>query len=217
MIVPRHRQYIFLLFLCAFSLITGPAKAKSGQTPPITLTLPIATLHQALSSILPLPIEQQNKNSNFRGTFVIDSISRLAVKQNTIALKGQISGRNMAVNAQVGGQTIQIKLGQLVLPFSCDIALRYDQQKKILFLWPTFYNQAQQQDPAAASLGPLLDSLSQEYPLPLEKLDPLIGKLGTTPIFIQLDPVDIRLNGDSLVLQFRPLTGKLDPTRTGRK
>jgi hypothetical protein len=216
MIVPRHRQYIFLLFLCAFSLITVSAKAKSGQTPPITLTLPIATLHQALSSILPLPIEQQNKNSNFRGTFVIDSISRLAVKQNTIALKGQISGRNMAVNAQVGGQTIQIKLGQLVLPFSCDIALRYDQKRKTLFLRPTFHHQAQQQDTAAA-LAPLLDGLNKEFALPLDSLDPLIGKLGVTPIFVQLDPVDIRLNGDSLVLQFRPLTGKLDPTRTGRK
>ena len=215
MIVPRHRRYIFLLFLCGFFLITVPAKAE--KTPPISLTLPIATLHQALSSLLPLPIEQQKKNSNFRGTFVIDSISRLAVQKNTIALKGQISGRNMAVNAKVGGQTIQIKLGQLALPFSCDIALRYDRQKKTLFLWPTFYNQAQQQDPAAASLGPLLEGLSKEYALPLEKLDPLIGQLGTTPIFVQLDPVDIRLNGDSLVLQFRPLAGKVGPKRTRRK
>ena len=216
MISPRHRQYIFLLILCAFHLITVPAKA--GQTPPVSLTLPLATLHQALSSLLPLPIEQQKRNRNFRGTFVIDSISRLTAKQNNvIALQGQLSGRNMAVNAQVAGQTIQIKLGQMVLPVSCDIALRYDRQRKTLFLRPTFYNQAQQQDPAAAALAPLLDGLNKEYALPLDTLNPLIGKLGGTPIFVQLDPVDIRLNGDSLVLQFRPLTGKLDPTRTGRK
>ena len=215
MIVPRRHQYISLLFLCAFFLITVPAKA--GQTPPVSLTLPLATLHQALNSLLPLPVEQQKKNSNFRGTFVIDSISRLAVKQNVIALQGQLSGRNMAVNAQVGGQTIQIKLGQMVLPISCDIALRYDQKRKTLFLRPTFYNQAPQHDPAATALAPLLEGLNKEYTLPLDKLDPLTGKLGVTPIFVQLDPVDIRLNGDSLVLQFRPLTGKLDPTRTGRK
>ncbi|MCI5138565.1 MAG: hypothetical protein D3922_09165 [Candidatus Electrothrix sp. AR1] len=215
MIVPRHRQYIFLLFLCAFFLITVPAKA--GQTPPISLTLPIATLHQALSSLLPLPIKQQKKNRNFRGSFVLDSISRLVMKKNAIFFQGQISGRNMTVNAQVAGQTIQIKLGQVVLPISCDIALRYDQKRKTLFLRPTFHHQAQQQDPAAAALAPLLDGLNKEFALPLDSLDPLIGKLGVTPIFIQLDPVDIRLNGDSLVLQFRPLTGKLDPTRTGRK
>ncbi|MCI5126287.1 MAG: hypothetical protein D3925_17885 [Candidatus Electrothrix sp. AR5] len=215
MIAPRHRQYIFLFFLCACSLMAVPAKA--GKTPPVSLTLPLATLHQALNSLLPLPIEQQKKNSNFRGTFVIDSISRLAVKQDVIALQGQLSGRNMVVNAQVAGQTIQIKLGQMALPISCDIALRYDQKRKTLFLRPTFHHQAQQQDPAAAALAPLLDGLNKEFAIPLDSLDPLIGKLGVTPIFIQLDPVDIRLNGDSLVLQFRPLTGKLDPTRTGRK
>jgi hypothetical protein len=215
MIVPRRHQYISLLFLCAFFLITVPAKA--GQTPPVSLTLPLATLHQALNSLLPLPVEQQKKNSNFRGTFVIDSISRLAVKQNVIALQGQLSGRNMAVNAQVGGQTIQIKLGQMVLPISCDIALRYDQKRKTLFLRPTFYNQAPQHDPAATALAPLLEGLNKEYTLPLNKLDPLVGKLGITPIFVQLEPVDIRLNGDSLVFQFRPHAGKIDPTGTGRK
>lgn len=215
MIISRHRQYISLLLLCAFFLITGPAKA--GETPPISLTLPLATLHQALNSLLPLPIEQHKKNRNLRGTIVIDSISRLAMKQNVIILQGQLSGKNMKVNAQVAGQTIQIKLGQMVLPINCDIALRYDRQKKTLFLRPTFYNQARQQDPAAAALAPMLDSLSKEYALPLDKLDPLTGKLGVTPIFVQLDPVDIRLNGDSLVLQFRPLAGKVGPKRTRRK
>ncbi|CAK8725517.1 DUF1439 domain-containing protein [Candidatus Electrothrix laxa] len=215
MISPSHRQYIFLLFFCAFPLIT--VSVKAGQTPPVSLTLPIATLHQALSSLLPLPIEQQKKNRNFRGTFVIDSISKLAVKKNTIALQGQLSGRNMAVNAQVGGQTIQIKLGQMILPISCDIALRYDQKRKTLFLRPTFYNQSQQQAPSAAALAPLLDGLNKEYALPLGNMDPLTGKLGITPIFVQLDPVDIRINGDSLVLQFRPLAGKIGPAKTEKK
>jgi hypothetical protein len=63
----------------------------------------------------------------------------------------------------------------------------------------------------------MLESLSKEYALPLDTLDPLTGKLGVTPIFVQLDPVDIRLNGDSLVLQFRPLAGKVGPKRTRRK
>ncbi|MCI5140856.1 MAG: hypothetical protein D3909_03830 [Candidatus Electrothrix sp. ATG1] len=215
MIALRYPQYIFFLLLCAFHLSTAPAKA--GQTPPLTLTLPLPTLHQALNDLLPLPIEQSKKNDHFQGTFVVNSISRLAAKQNSIALQGQLSGRNMAVNAQVGGQTIQIKLGEMVLPVRCDIALRYDPQRKKLLLRPTFYNQALQHDPASASLGPLLDGLKKEYTLPLDKLDPLTGKLGLIPIYIQLEPVDIRLNGDSLVLQFRPHTGKINPRKNKGK
>lgn len=215
MIACSRRSLFLLVLYASYLLFTGPAKA--GQTPPVSLMLPLSTLHQALSSLLPLPIEPQKKNSNFQGTFVVDSISRLAVKQeNVIALQGQLSGRNMAVNARVGGQTIQIKLGQMVLPVSCDIALRYDQQKKTLFLRPTFYNQARQDDPAAA-LGPLLKGLSKDYALPLDNLDPLIGRLGATPIFIRLEPVDIRFNGDALVLQFYPHVGKTGPTQSARK
>ncbi len=215
------RHSLFLLTLCACILITGvigsirPSYAE--KTPPLSLTLPIATLHQALNNLLPLPIQPRKRNRHFRGTFVVDSISKLAIKKNVIAVQGQLSGRDIAVNAKVGGQTIQIKLGQVVLPVSCDIALRYDKQRKTLFLRPTFYKQARKHDPAAASLGPLLDSLSKEYALPLDKLDPLAGKLGVTPFFVQLEPMDIRLSDDSLLLQLRPYTGKIGPSKTIRK
>lgn len=212
--LPRHRQYIFLLALCVCILITGRTGSaqplSDDQTPPLSLTLPIATLHQALSSLLPLTLHQQKRNQNFQGTFVIDSMSKLAIKNNVIFIQGKLSGRNMVVNAHVGDKTIQIKLGQMTLPVSCDITLRFEEQTKTLFLKPKFYKQARKHDPAAASLGPLLDSISREYPLPLDELDPLVGHLGVTPIFVQLEPVDIRLSQNALVLQFRPHTGKLE-------
>jgi hypothetical protein len=208
-------HYLFLCTLCICILITaGPIRpGYAKQTPPVSLTLPIATLHQALSDLLPLPIQPQKKNSHFQGSFMVESITRLAVRNNAITVQGQLSGKNMTVNANVGGQTIQIKLGEIVLPVSCDIALRYDQKRKTLFLKPTFYQQTRNQDPTAASLGPLLDSLSKEHALPLDKLDPLVGKLGSTPLFVQLEPVDIRLINDSLQLLLRPHTGKITPNK----
>lgn len=209
------RRPMFLFMLCASILLTAPAKA--GQVPPISLTLPVTTLHQALRALLPLPIEFQKGNRNFQGSFVVDSINKLVVKQNNvIALQGQLSGKNMAVNAQVGGQTIKIKLGQMTLPVTCDIALRYDSKRKALLLRPTFYNQAHQQDPTA-SLAPLLDSLSKDYTIPLDKMTPLTGTLGVTPIFVQLEPVDIRLAGDSLVLKFIPHPGKIGPKKMSKQ
>ncbi len=218
MLISHRRHSLFLLTLCACILITGVTgcirPSYAGKTPPLSLTLPIATLHQNLNNLLPLPLEPQKKNRNFQGSFRVDSISRLRLKKNVIAVQGQLSGKNMAVNAKVGGQTIQIKLGEVILPVSCDIALRYDKQRKTLFLKPTFYKQARKQDPAAASLGPLLDNLSKEYALPLDTWAPLAGKLGGTPIFVQLEPVDIRLAKDALVLQFRPHASK---TRPGKK
>ncbi|MCI5122356.1 MAG: hypothetical protein D3908_14440, partial [Candidatus Electrothrix sp. AUS4] len=89
--IARSLRPLFLLVLCACFLLTVPAKARQIQ--PVTLTLPIATLHQALRTLLPLPIEQHKKNRNFRGTFVVESIDRLTVRQdNVLALQGQLSG-----------------------------------------------------------------------------------------------------------------------------
>ena len=221
MLISHLRHSLFFFALCACILITGITgcidPSYAGKTPPISLTLPIATLHQNMNNLLPLPLELQKKNRNFQGSFRVDSISRLRLKKNVIAVQGQLSGKNMAVNAKVGGQTIQIKLGEVVLPVSCDIALRYDKQRKTLFLKPTFYKQTRKQDPAAASLGPLLDNLSKEYALPLNKWAPLAGNLGKTPIFVQLEPVDIRLAKDALVLQFQPHASKARPGKKIRK
>ena len=209
LIRPTH-QYIFLLIsLSAFwAFLPVTKSAQAGQTAPVSLTLPIATLHQTLNSLLPLPVEPQKKN--FQGTFVVDAVSRLTVKRNNvIALQGHISGRNMAVNARVGGRTIQIKLGQIALPISCDITLRYDRKSKTLFLKPTFSKQDPKKNPTAAALGPLLDGLSkEEYTLPLDTLKPLTGEIGDTPVSIQLEPVDIGLSKDSLILRFLPHAGK---------
>jgi hypothetical protein len=223
MSLSRYRQYIVLLALCVCLLITGRTGStqplstdqanqanQADQPPPLSLILPTATFHQALRSLLPLTLEQQKRNQNFQGTFAIDSISKLVIKNNVIFMQGKISGKNMAMNAHVGGKTIQIKLGKMTLPVSCDIAFRFEQQTKTLFLKPKFYKQASRYDPAAASLAPLLDSMSKEYDLPLDQLDPLVGHLGVTPFFVQLEPVAIQLIQNALVLQFHPHTGKLD-------
>ncbi|MCI5148171.1 MAG: hypothetical protein D3916_02000 [Candidatus Electrothrix sp. MAN1_4] len=217
MLISLLRYSLLLLTLCICIFITTGTTHPSyaGQTRPLSLTLPITTLHQTLKNLLPLPLKQQNRNRYFQGTLVVESISKLAVQQKgIIAVQGRLRGRNIAVNAKVGTQSIQIKLGEVVLPVSCDIALRYDRQHKILFLKPKFSQQARNHDPAAASLGPLLDNLSREYALPLDTLAPLAGTLGDTPIFVQLEPVDIQLGKDALVVQFLP---HASTTRPGSK
>ncbi|MCI5224090.1 MAG: hypothetical protein D3924_15820 [Candidatus Electrothrix sp. AR4] len=192
-----------LCFLCV-KVITGQA----AQSQPVSLTLPATALHQALRGLLPLPVEPTGKNKNIEGLFTLDSISKLAIKKNRLLLQAQLSGRNISVRAAVGGQSIQIKLGQLVLPVTCDIALGFDQKKKTLFLTPKFYEQSQENSSAAA-LRPLLDTLSKEYAVPLDKLAPLAAKLGSTPIYIHMDPVDIQADADVLIVQFQPIAKKV--------
>lgn len=213
----RHSLFLRTFCICIFITTGFTRSISAGQTPPLSLTLPITTLHQALKNLLPLPLEQNN-NRYFQGTLVVESLSKLTVqKKGIITVQGRLRGRNIAVHAKVGTQSIQIKLGEVVLPVSCDIALRYDQQQKTLFLKPRFSPQARNHDPATASLAPLLDNLSREYTLPLDTWGPLTGSFGGTPIFVQLEPIDIQLGRDALVVQFLPHTSTTSPGSKTRR
>ncbi len=212
MISLRHLGYIGrIVFVCLVCLVCSNfclLSTWAADRQPVTLTLPASTLHQILKDILPLPIQPRTKNRNFQGTFTLDSISQLAMKNNLISLEVEISGRDIRITAAVGGQSIQIKLGQIVVPITCDIALRFDHKKKILFLTPTFYDLPFGSDDSSAPLRPLLKSLSKEYALPFDKLAPLTKKIGFNQINVFMEPIDMRAEFNELVLKFLPFAQK---------
>ncbi|XOF33044.1 MAG: hypothetical protein ACL93V_13660 [Candidatus Electrothrix sp. YB6] len=183
-----------------------PLSVQAGERP-VSLSIPESTLQQTLQNLLPLPVELGKHGGNLQGTFRLDSISRLALRKDMISLQGKVSGRHLRASARVAGQTIQIKLKEVVLPVTCDIALRFDRKKKTLFLTPACQDLLQD-NPSAAPLRPLLDSLRREYPLPLDNLQPLTGTAGGVSIYVHLDPVDIRAEKNALILQFQPVAGK---------
>lgn len=198
------RYFILLFFLCTIAL-TSPAKAAKNL--PITITLPAPALHQAINDILPLPLEQTGKQ--FQGTITIDSISKLAINDNLISLQGQVSGSDMQLTTNIGGQDIKLNLGKLVLPVTCDISLRYDPKKKTLFLTPRFQNSTHGKSNSAETLLPLLNALgNREYPVTMDTISPFNAQVGSKNVSVRMDPVDIRAGNNEMILKFRPVAGK---------
>ncbi len=198
------RFFLLLVILCA-TAINGRAHAATSL--PMTLTLPAPALHQAISDILPLPIEQNSKQ--FQGTISVDSISKLAIYDNLISLQGQVSGNDMQLTTNVGGQDIKLKLGKLVLPVNCDISLRYDSSKKTLFLIPRFQNPTHGSSNSAKTLLPLLNALgNREYPVTLETINAFKARIGSKNISVLMEPVDIQAGNNEMILKFHPMTGK---------
>ena len=202
-----YARYSVLLFvLCILPLsITNPALAAKNQ--PVTITLPATALHQAISDMLPLPLEQNGKK--FQGTITVDSISKLEINDNLISLQGQVSGKDMQLNTNIGGQDIKLKLGKLVLPVTCDISLRYDSAKKTLFLTPRFQNPTHGTSNSAKTLLPLLNGLgNREYPLTLDKISPFNAKVGSQTVSVRMDPVDIKAGNNEMIVKLQPIAGK---------
>ena len=194
---------LLLFSLCL--LCSLPLQARADQ--PVTITLPASALYTTIKNLLPLPIEPNSRH--FQGTITLDSISKLAIKAKTISLQGMVSGHNMRVTTNIGGQDIQLKLGKLVLPVTCDIAVRYNKKQKTLYLTPHFQNPTHGQSNSAKTLLPLLNGLgNKEYPVKLDKISPFQTKVGTKKITVQMEPVDILLKKDQLIITLRPVIGK---------
>ena len=202
-----HRYFLLFFYTVACFLIPQD-QIRAAQNQPVILTIPAPALHQAIRAMLPLSIEQSG--DKFQGTIVVDSISKLAINRNLLSIEGQVSGRNMQMTTNIGGQDILLKLGKLVLPITCDIAVRFDPNKKTLFLTPRFQNPTHGHSSSAKTLLPLLNALgNREYPVQLDALQPLITKIGQETISVQMDPVNIQAGNNKMMLTFQTTARKI--------
>jgi hypothetical protein len=183
-----------------------PRAVKRPKVQPVTVVLPAAALHQTLSSLLPLPVEEIDAaGRRFQGSITIDSISSLSVEQGRIVLAGQLSGRDLSMNASVGSQNIHIRLGSLALPVICEVALRFDRSRQFLLLTPMFKRTSSGRNEAEEGLMALLNNLSKEYQVPLRNLLPLSGMIGSKQVRLRMEPLDIRAENGAVTLWLRPV------------
>jgi hypothetical protein len=185
-----------------------PRAVKRPKVQPVTVILPAAALHQTLSSLLPLPLEDIDAaGRRFQGSIVLDSISSLTINQGRIILAGQLSGRDLSMNASVGSQNIHIRLGSLTLPVLCEVTLRFDRHRQLLLLTPVFRRSSSGSNEAEEGLMALLNNLSKEYQVPLRNLLPLSGAIGSKQVRLRMEPLDIRADDGVVTLWLRPVTG----------
>jgi hypothetical protein len=188
----------FLLFLPATIF---PAAAVDQS---VTISIPDAVLFQAIKDGLPFPIEA--KSQYVQGDVFLQSLEKLEVLENSLFLKGVVAGRDFTMNTTIAGKDISMNLGSVQLPLSCELFLRFDGNKKILFVTPRFPKPKSMYttDPADALLL-LLSSLGEkEYPVELGAIQPILAKAGTHDILIELEPVAIQTQKGLLLIRMRP-------------
>ena len=181
--------------------------ASKLKAQPVTVVLPESALFQTLSSLLPLPLEHR-AGQQLQGSVTVDSISSLTVDKGRIIVSGLLSGRNLSMNADVGGQSIQIRLGSLSLPTVCELTVRFDSAKQLLLLTPRFQRSAQGNGDADEPLLAMLNSLSKQYEVPLRNIMPINGEIGSAKVHLRMEPLDIRAEDGAVTLRLRPVAGK---------
>jgi hypothetical protein len=196
---------LFLVFLLFFKANIFSAAAVDQVA---TISIPDEVLLRAIKEGLPIPIAAQSQY--VQGDVIIQSLEKLQVRGKSIFLQGVVSGQNFTMNTTIAGKEISMNIGSVQLPVSCELFLRFDENKKVLFVTPHFPKPKSlySADPADALLL-LLSSLGEkEYPMELSSIQPILAKTGTRNIFIELEPVDIQTQDGLLLIKMRPRLSK---------
>ncbi len=219
-----------LLCFISFPVLAAAAPEPAAQTPPrqpakirpkavrqqqhvqpMLVVLSEDALLQAVSAMLPLPLEHQG-GQQFQGDLSVDSIDSLSVDNGRIIVSGQLSGSNMSMNADVGGQSIHVRLGSLALPVVCEAALRFDQARQTLLITPSFRRaRAGGAGDADEALLALLNGLSKPHEVALRDLMPLSGRIGATKVHLRIELLELRAEDGAITLRLRPAAAKKRP------
>lgn len=191
---------VLTLLLCCSSV---SAKSQIPEDA-ITLNLPESVIVRAITATLPLDIDPHS--STVRGTITIAEMKNIQLSKDLMSCDLHLIGNNIQLETKIAGHAIQLKVGHVEINFKSDITTRFDRANQKLYIKPTVTELGSSSDQANGDIGRTLIALisGKEFPVSLDKLDPLVISTGTKDIFIAMEKIDIALQQDALQIFFTP-------------
>lgn len=190
---------LLLLLLCS-------SVSAKNQIPEdaITLNLPESVIAQAIAATLPLDIDPHS--STVSGTITIAEMKNIQLNKDLMSCDLHLIGNNIQLETKIAGHAIQLKVGHVEINFKSDITTRFDRASQKLFIKPTVTELGPSSDQANGDIGRTLIALisGKEFPISLDKIDPLVISTGNKDIFIAMEKIDIALQKDALQIFFTP-------------
>lgn len=204
----RHHLLSSLFPAILFTLLLGNPSLARTNPDIVTLTLPAAMIRESVQSVLPLLIVPEG--DHLQGKLVLDSISSLEMRDNGALVKGTVLGSGITLKTRIGDQSLNMKIGEVKLPLTCDFTFRFDPAQKILYVTPKIEPPQPTKNPQADAVLPLLVLLgNKEYPVSLDSLQSFTTRVGAQNISVAMEPVDIRIGAQQMVVTMRPKLRKI--------
>ncbi len=192
---------LFSLTFITVLFFSWQAMAKNS----ITLDLPEEVIAQAITAMLPFDIDANSKN--VQGNITVINITELEITNQHLACKLHLSGSNLVFVTEIVGHEIKLKVGAVEIDFVANAALRFDSTKQTLYIKPVVKDVATSGDGKNGEIGQALIALlnGREFPITMQKIDPLIAKAGAKTVTISTKIADIKAKKDFLQFQLIPV------------
>jgi hypothetical protein len=191
------RSVTCVLFLLGL-LLPDQLLAAAGRM--ITLTVPESVLSQALDKSLPIAID--TNSSTLSGAITLVKISNLQLDDKGLSSRISLKGDDMQLNTEIGGHNIRLNVGSLQLDLQCNAVLRFDPNRRMLFVKPVISDLQASSTAAQGDINAMLMAFlnNREFPVKMKQMEPLIAETSGKTINISMNIVGIRTQQG--VLQF---------------
>jgi hypothetical protein len=194
---------ILILFL--FS--PTPA-AQSKNIKELTVVVPEESITKFIKPLLPYSIDI---GRNFSGSFWVKSIENIKITKDRITFSTHIYGKDIGYSQKIGKQTASFKVGDVNLRNHWEASLRFDKSKKKLYIKPHIEGPKNKKDFSQGDilLNTLFNALSDiEYPIDVNKLEPITTELYDTVLTINMDISDVYTDNNKLFIEIIPTAQK---------
>lgn len=193
-----------IVFFILLFMLPQPVHGEEKNLDSIMLTIPESILVKAVKKTMPIQVNTGSENVD--GSVTIQKINNLQLGEQHISGMVTVIGKDIQIKTTIAGQELRLKVGTITLDFNLLAETRYDEPSQTLYIKPTVSNLNQQDGQKAGELGALLITLfnGKEFPLSIDKLQPIIADTGSKKLAIEMQIADIRVSKDVLTLYLHP-------------
>jgi len=201
---------VFLLF-SLFVLFTHNARARDNGLDVIALTIPETVLVTAIQQSLPVQIDPGSDTVG--GAISIEKIENLQLDDQALSASVTLIGNEIQIKTTIAGQQLRLKVGNVRLEFAVTADTRFDADAQTLFIKPAVTELKTENGQSGDDLGSILIGLfnGQEFPLAIDKLQPIITDTGSKKLAIDLLITDITISENLLTMHLRPEVKTIAP------
>ena len=189
---------IFFSIFCTTLLIhlssTGELKKEE-----MTIAIPEQLMAEFINDTLPVKI---TRKKSFSGVIWIESVDRLKLGNDKISFSMKMHGENISYNKKIGKRPVELNFGDVRLSFECEAAIRYDKGRNVLYVKPEIIQERAEEQALVPLLAALIEG--REFPIEIQKLEPIITKIGDKSLIINMDISSIFTLDSILFIGIKP-------------
>jgi hypothetical protein len=196
------------LILLPFLFCSIAPAAQLKDIKELTVVVPEDSITKFIKPLLPYRIEI---GENFSGSFWVKSIEKIRINGDGISFSAHISGKDIGYTAKIGKRTANFKVGDVNLRNHWTASLRFDKNKKKLYIKPHVEGPQDKKDFSQGDiiLDTLFSALSDmEYPVDVNRIEPITAELYDTVLTIKMNISDIYAAGNKLFMEIIPTAQK---------